>query len=111
MDSHISASLATIRRKPGSIFQPSQPQAENSNQHPEFLCRQCEALRLKHWLAPRSVRFLYTLPDEFQFEPSLFVSPSSRCALCRLLAHSLGQAGTVAKLHFQDHGDTQTFEG
>ncbi|RDL42319.1 uncharacterized protein BP5553_02298 [Venustampulla echinocandica] len=117
MDSRISNSLAAIRKKSRSFFQPSQPRAETqpraepSKQDPEFLCKQCKALRLNHWLAPRSMRFLYMLPDEFRFEPPLIVSPSSHCAMCRLLAHSLGQTGTVSKLHFQDHGDTETFEG
>lgn len=110
MDSRIPNSLAAIRPKSGSGFQPSEPQAENGKHNPEFLCGQCKALQLNHWLAPRSMRFLYKLPDEFSFQPPLIVSLSSRCALCRLLAHSLGQAGTVTKLHFQDHGDTQTFE-
>ena len=111
MYSSIFKSPAATSKKSGSISQPSQPRAEKSKQDPEFLCKQCKALRLNHWLAPRCVRFLHQLPNKFELEPPLIVSPSSLCALCRLFAHSLGKAGTVAQLHFQDHGDTQTLEG
>lgn len=80
--------------------------------NPEALCHQCQAIRLSHWLSPRTVRYLYKLPDEYTFDPPLAVSAeASRCAMCRLLAHSLGQFGVVSKVNFRDHGDTQTFEG